>query len=99
MGKVARVYWEKIFKKQEQYENLTFEDFAFWSITKPSFTPFTIVVLFFILINNITNDLIFQVQLHITLYLRCWHYYTTHIGIGSGNTKIIGIIMSSKIGT
>jgi hypothetical protein len=62
-----------------QYENMTFEDFAFWGTTKPSFTSFMIVVLFFILISNIRNDLIFQVKLHITLWhLRCWHYYIAH---------------------
>jgi len=51
-----------------QYESMTFEDFVFRGmIIKPSFISFMIIVLFFILISNITNDLIFQVKLHITL--------------------------------
>jgi hypothetical protein len=49
-----------------QYESMTFEDFAFWGTIKPSFTSFMIIVLFFILKSNITNNLIFQAKLHIT---------------------------------
>jgi len=50
-----------------QYESMTFENFAFWGTIKPSFTSFMIVVLFFMLISNITNNLIFKLN-----YI--WHY-------------------------
>jgi hypothetical protein len=52
-----------------QYESMTFEDFAFWGTIKPSFTSFMIIVLFLILISNITNNLIFQPKLYIHYHI------------------------------
>ncbi len=54
--------------------------FQVWSLNPLSFHSW-LLFYFLYLISSITNDLIFQVKLHITLvwHLRCRHYYIAHI--------------------